>query len=163
MFMTIGSFDQYRHTVDAETSVFDLRSTETDFTTGDFGHLSSCIFQLQHEGVEIGMLGTPTFHILQALFSECDEVTQSARLDRHLTRQYRTSERIVQCIRYGCHTVCRPSDRNVESENTIFITFLFKSCVYLIIGYILFGSTIQIHITLNTTQTPHILTLQIGT
>ena len=48
VFVAIGSFDQYRNTVDAETSVFDFRGTETDFTTSQFGYLALFILQFEY-------------------------------------------------------------------------------------------------------------------
>ena len=40
MLVSVGSLHQYRNAVDAETSVFDFRGTETDFTTSQFGYLA---------------------------------------------------------------------------------------------------------------------------
>jgi len=48
VFVAIGSFHQYRNTVDAETSVLNFRSTEADFATRQFGDLALFILQFEY-------------------------------------------------------------------------------------------------------------------
>ena len=48
MLVSVGSLHQYRNTVDAETSVFDFRCTEADFTTSQFGYLALFILQFEY-------------------------------------------------------------------------------------------------------------------
>ena len=142
MFMPVGSLHQHRYTIDAETSVLDLRSTETHFATGNFRHPSSRIFQFQHERIEIGVLGTPSLHVFQALFTESDEVTQPTWFDRHFARKYGTSGCIIQSISYRYRSIGRSLNGNIESEDTIFVTLLLEGGIYFIVGNVLLRSTI---------------------
>ena len=48
VFVAVGSLHQYRNAVDTETSVFNLRGTETYFTAGQFSDLALFIFQFEH-------------------------------------------------------------------------------------------------------------------
>ena len=63
VFVAVGSFHQYRNTVDAETSVFDFRGTEADFATGQFGDLALFIFQFEYQCVKMRMLCAPSLYI----------------------------------------------------------------------------------------------------
>ena len=63
VFVTVSSFHQYRNTVDAKTSVLNFRSTEADFTTGQFGDLALFIFQFEYQCVKMRMLCAPSLYI----------------------------------------------------------------------------------------------------
>ena len=163
MFVTVRSFHQHRNTIDAETSVLDFRSTETNLASGQFSHLSLCVFQFEHQSIKIRILRVPRFYFRNLLLIESDEVAQSTGFDPDSILQHSFSRSIFQCICNGAGCGRRSFYRHFQIENTLFVFLFIKRGTYFIVSNILFGSTIQVNIPFDTAQTPHILTLQIST
>ena len=109
------------------------------------------------------MLCIPCFYFCNLLFIESDKVTQSTGLDVDGILQYCLSGSILQCISDGAGSSRRAFHRHFQIEDTFFVFLFIKGSTYFIVSNILFGSTIQINIPFDATQTPHILTFQIST
>ena len=163
MFVTVSPLYQYRHTVDTKTPVLDFRSTETDFTTGQFGYFPLCVFQLKHQCVQIRIFGTPRFYIRNLLLFKCYKITQSTGFDIDNILQNGFAEGILQCISNRACRRRRTFYRHFKSEKSVFVRFLIQRGIQFVVGDILFWGTVKIYIPLDTAQTPHILTFQIST
>ena len=163
MFMPVSTFYQYRYPVDTETAILDFGSTETDFATGQVCYMSCIIFQRQYQCIKIRVFCTPTFYIRKGLFVKGNKITQTTALDRYFILQDCLSGSIFQTICQSRHTSRTSFNRYIKAENSFLILFLIQRRSYFIISYKLAWSTVKIDIPFNTTQPPHILTLQIGT
>ena len=109
------------------------------------------------------MFRAPTFHVRQSLFVKSNKITQATALYRHFFFQYCFSGRVFQRIFHDRHTIRRPFNSGFESEKPFFVRLFIQGRSHFIIGDELAGSAVKIDIALNTTQTPHVLTFQIGT
>ena len=150
MFVTVRPFHQHRNTVNTETSVLDFRSTETDFTTGQFGYFPLCVFQLKHQCVQIRIFGTPRFYIRNLLLFKCYKITQSTGFDIDSILQNGFAEGILQCISNRACRRRRTFYRHFKSEKSVFVRFLIQRGIQFVVGDILFWCTVKIHIPLDT-------------
>ena len=150
MLMTVYPFHQYRHTIDTETTVLYFRSTETDFRPGHLSHFSISVFQFQYQCIQVRMFCTPFFNIRNTFLIKSNQIAQTTGFNRLTTIQYRLSGLILQFIGNGSYSGCRSFYSHIKFENAVFISILFKDRGHFIIGNILLGSTVEIHIPLNT-------------
>ena len=70
---------------------------------------------------------------------------------------------IFQCIRNRTGSRRRSFHSYFQSEDTVFVFIFIQRSIQFIVGNVLFGSTVQVNITFDTTQTPHILAFEIST
>ena len=111
------------------------------------------------------MLCAPSLYIRQILFIKRDKIAQSTGFYPDGILQDSFAFGVFQGIsnRSGSRCNKRSLYGHFKSENTIFVFLFVQRCIQFVVGNVLFGSAVKIHIAFDTTQTPHILTFQIST